>query len=274
MTYLRSNSRTVQIAHDLDSQVVDAETLFLDLTPTHPSPSESMPLPLLADCWNQIGVMGDRSCKELKEVIHCHDCPIYASIGESLLERIPPLNYVEEWINILAEPATIGERERDGAIVRSNDAISIVIFRLGTQKLAMPVRILQEITHPAQVKPMPHRSNDLFLGIANIRGETLLCASLSCLLSLEMPNITDIPDGISDNTHRMIVAGQGEEKWVFPVDEVYGTYRFYLSDLQDSPVVITKAAEAYTQGIIHWEGEKVNYLDSELMFYTLNHKIL
>jgi chemotaxis-related protein WspD len=289
MTYLRSNSRSSQISQDLDlqdlnsqdldSQVVDAHSLILDLIPPIPSPLESITTTFLPDCWNQIGVMGDRSCEELKEVIHCHDCPIYASIGESLLERIPPLNYVEEWISILAEPATIGERERDGALVRSEDAISIVIFRLGTQKLAMPVRILQEITHPAQVKPLPHRSNDLFLGIANIRGETLLCASLSCLLSLETANITDIPERISDksmtdNTHRMIVAGAGEEKWVFPVDEVYGTYRFYLSDLRDSPVVITKAAEAYTQGIIHWKSEKVNYLDSELMFYTLNHKIL
>jgi chemotaxis-related protein WspD len=237
---------------------------------------EQSNLPLLNDCWNQIGVMGDRSCKELKSIVHCHDCPVYAVIGESLLERKPPINYVEEWMTILAEALPSGESgEHDGAIVRSENAISIVIFRLGQQKLAMPVKVLQEITHPAQVIPLPHRSNHLFLGLTNIRGETLLCASLSCLLNLESKAIDSIPDDhLSDNTHRMIVAGQGEEKWVFPVDEVYGNYRFYLNDLQDSPVVITKAAESYTQGIVHWEGEKVNYLDSELLFYTLNHKIL
>lgn len=226
----------------------------------------------LNDCWNQIGVMGDRSCGELKAVIHCHDCPIYASVGDSLLEREPPLNYIDEWINILAETTTEVEGS-NGAILSAEAAISIMIFRLGNQKLAMPVRILQEITHPCLIQPLPHRSNDLFLGLVNIRGETLLCASLNHLLNLETPK-TAIATAQTESTKRMMVAGQREEKWVFPVDEVYGTYRFHLTELRDAPVVITKAAESFTHGVIHWESEKVNYLDSELLFYTLNHKIL
>lgn len=227
--------------------------------------------PILNDCWNQIGVKGNRSCAELKAVIHCHDCPIYAAVGESLLEREAPPSYVEEWINILAETPTEAE-ESDNATIAPAEAISIMIFRLGNQKLAMPVRILQEVTHPCLIQPLPHRSNHLFLGLVNIRGETLLCASLSHLLSLEAPKTNATTQ--AETLKRMLVAGQREEKWVFPVDEVYGTYRFHLSDLRDAPVVITKASESYTQGIIHWEGEKVNYLDSELLFYTLNHKIL
>ncbi|HEY9657828.1 MAG TPA: chemotaxis protein CheW [Allocoleopsis sp.] len=232
--------------------------------------------PILNDCWNQIGVMGDRSCSELKAVIHCHDCPVYAAVGDSLLEREPPSNYVEEWITILAETTPEAEEaESNGAILLAEEAISIMIFRLGSQKLAMPVRILQEVTHPCMVQPLPHRSNNLFLGLVNIRGETLLCASLSNLLNLEATKETEKESvSQSENLKRMIVAGQREEKWVFPVDEVYGTYRFHLSELKEAPVVITKATESYTQGVIHWEGEKVNYLDSELLFYTLNHKIL
>ncbi|NEN98182.1 MAG: chemotaxis protein CheW, partial [Moorea sp. SIO3I7] len=27
--------------------------------------------PIFNDCWNQIGVTGDRSCPELKTFIHC-----------------------------------------------------------------------------------------------------------------------------------------------------------------------------------------------------------
>ncbi len=228
--------------------------------------------PILNDCWNQIGVMGDRSCSELKTVIHCHDCPVYAAVGDSLLEREPPNNYVDEWSTILAEtPSDDKEADKHGAIVLAEEAISIMIFRLGNQKLAMPVRILQEVTHPCMIQPLPHRSNNLFLGLVNIRGETLLCASLSNLLSVEPAKESASQ---SEHSKRMIVAGQSEEKWVFPVDEVYGNYRFHLNDLQDVPIVITKAAEAYTQGVIHWENEKVNYLDSELLFYTLNHKIL
>lgn len=238
------------------------------------SESATMQTPILNDCWNQIGVMGDRSCRELKTVIHCHDCPVYAAVGDSLLEREPPANYINEWIDILAETTSEAEEsESNTALVLAEEAISIMIFRLGTQKLALPVRILQEVTHPCLIQPLPHRSNQLFLGLVNIRGETLLCASLSHLLNLESPQEKATATPV-ENTKRMMVAGQSEEKWVFPVDEVYGTYRFHLSELRDAPVVITKATEAYTQGVIHWEGDKVNYLDSELLFYTLNHKIL
>jgi chemotaxis-related protein WspD len=237
------------------------------LNPTEPTVELSVNNSL-NDCWNQMGVMGDRSCGELKSVIHCHDCPVYALVGESLLEREPPHNYVDEWITILAETTTEAKAaESHGAATLAEAMISTMIFRLGNQKLAMPVRVLQEVTHPCLIQPLPHRSNNLFLGLVNIRGETLLCASLSNLLSLESAEA-------SSSSKRMIVAGQGEEKWVFPVDEVYGTYRFHLSELRDAPIVITKAAESYTQGVIHWEKDKVNYLDSELLFYTLNHKIL
>ncbi|MGA9381401.1 MAG: chemotaxis protein CheW [Phormidium sp.] len=230
---------------------------------------------ILHDCWNQIGVMGDRSCSQLTTVMHCHDCSVYAEAGDSLLEREPPPNYLDEWINILAEtPVEQEETEGDDIVIHTAEAISVMIFRLGNERLAFPVKTLQEVTHPCVIQPLPHRSNQLFLGLVNIRGEILLCASLSHLLNL-VPNEETFSTAINTkNPKRMIVAGQGIDKWVFPVDEVHGVYRFHFNELKDAPVVISKAAEAYTEGIINWQGKKVNYLDFELLFYTLNHKIL
>lgn len=229
--------------------------------------------PLLHDCWNQIGVMGDRSCAELKTVIHCYECPVYDAAGERLLEREPSSDYLDEWIGILKEtPDTQEISEGNEAIIRTADAISIIIFRLGNEKLGLPVQFLQEVTHPCIIQPLPHRSNALFLGLVNLRGEILLCASLSHLLKIKASE-----DANSTTTamhlERMIVAGQEENKWVFPVDEIHGIFRFHLNELQDAPVVITKAEKGYTQGIVYWEGKKINYLDSELLFYTLNQKI-
>ncbi|MBD1846550.1 purine-binding chemotaxis protein CheW [Cyanobacteria bacterium FACHB-63] len=223
----------------------------------------------LNDCWNQIGVMGDRSCDRLSTVMHCYDCPVYAAAGDSLLQREPQQNYLDEWIRILSEaPSDPEDTESEGALVGTTDAISVMIFRLGKEWLSLPVRILQEVTAPCVIQPVPHRSNELFLGLVNIRGETLLCASLSYLLNLNADE-----DTATSSSKRMILAGQGDEKWVFPVDEVHGVFRFHSSELQDAPIVVAKAAEAYTQGIVHWQNQKVGYLDSELLFYTLNHKI-
>jgi hypothetical protein len=33
----------------------------------------------LNDCWNKIGVWGNRECGELKHAIHCRNCIVYSS---------------------------------------------------------------------------------------------------------------------------------------------------------------------------------------------------
>ena len=168
----------------------------------------------LHDCWNRIGVMGDRSCDQLAAVMHCYDRPVYAAAGDSLLKREPPQNYLDEWIHILTETPTDSEdAENDGTIVRTANAISVMIFRLGNEWLSLPVRILQEVTPPCVIQPVPHRSNELFLGLVNIRGETLLCASLSYLLNLESDE-----DAAPNSSHfkRMILAGKATKSGCFP----------------------------------------------------------
>ncbi|WP_445304724.1 chemotaxis protein CheW [Microcoleus sp. Pol7_A1] len=128
------------------------------------------------------------------------------------------------------------------------------------------------MTPPYIIHAVPHRTNSVFLGLVNIRGETLLCISLRDLLGLgPVAESADFSNTI--NPQRMIVAGKNENKWVFPVDEVHGTYRFHLNEFKDAPVVISKASEAYTKGVVTWQGKKINFLDSELFFYTLSHKV-
>jgi chemotaxis-related protein WspD len=228
--------------------------------------------PTLNDCWNQIGVMGDRSCPELKTAIHCRNCKVYSAAGRSLLERNAPSEYLQEWTDILSEVDTQQAGGGEGTLVRATDTLSVIIFRLGNERFALPVNILQEVTAPYTIHTVPHRRNSVFLGLINIRGETLLCISLRDLLGLE-PAAKSADFSSVINPQRMIVAGKNEHKWVFPVDEVHGTYRFHLNEFKDSPVVISKAAEAYTKGIVTWKDQKIDFLDSELLFYTLNHKV-
>ena len=43
-------------------------------------PGDGLPLRLAdaGDCWNRIGVNGDRSCPELTSFVHCRNCPVFA----------------------------------------------------------------------------------------------------------------------------------------------------------------------------------------------------
>ena len=74
---------------------------------------------------------------------------------------------------------------------------------------------------------------------------------------------------------RMIVIEIQSNRWVFPVDEILGVYRFSAKQLQNTPVVISKTPDTYTKTILSLEGKNINYLDYELvfyefLFYTLN----
>ena len=58
---------------------------------------------LLNECWNRIGVMGDRSCPELERSVHCRNCPVFVAAGQQLFEREPPAEYLEECTRQLTE---------------------------------------------------------------------------------------------------------------------------------------------------------------------------
>ena len=222
------------------------------------------------NCWNNIGVYGDRTCKELETVIHCRNCPVYSTAGRSLLERDVPVDYLNEWTAILAShhppPLAVGNQAAF-RIGRAADTFSAIVFRLSNELFALPVGVLQEVTHQCAIHTLPHRSNDLFLGLVNIRGEILLCASLSHLLGLE----TMKPLSIDKNCRMLVVGKNG--KWVFPVNEVHRIYRFHLNEFKATPVVISRSQETYSQGVIDWHHKKVNYLNAELLLDTLARRI-
>lgn len=224
---------------------------------------------MINDCWNQIGVKGDHSCRELKTVTHCRNCPIYATRGRSLLEREPPSGYLNEWTNLLTQKKSVGEIHQVAPI----GTISVGIFRLGGELLALPAQLLTEVTQMCILHTLPHRSNNVFLGLVNIRGEIQMCVSLSALLGIEITNVNR--DKVSSQVSgRMVVVEKEGSRWVFPVDEIYGIHRIHPDELENVPTTVFKMTESYTKGVIKWQSQRVSFLDDELLFYTLNRKVL
>lgn len=231
-----------------------------------------------AQCWNQIGVGGDRSCVELETAIHCRNCPVYATAGRGLLEREVPLDYLNERTIALAQSQTestslqLSDTTQQAAfrVERSADTLSAIVFRLGNECFALPMSVLQEVTHPVPIHTIPHRRSEVVLGLVTIRGEILLCASLHHVLGLTTPAAS----GDEQTIQRMLVVGTRDRFWVFPVDEVLRISRFHPSQLTATPVVVSQATETYTQGVIDWQSKKVNYLEAELLLHSLDRKLL
>ena len=209
-------------------------------------------------CWNKIGVWGDVSCPELGSVSHCHNCHVYSAAGRSLLERQGSDDYLDEWTRIIAQSEQ----------AKKADNVSVVLFRMGGEWLALPTRVFSEVIEDRTVHSMPHRSSRVFLGLINIRGEIQLCFSLAAILGLSSTAESD-----SRQSHivykRMIVVRQKRDSWVFPVDEVFGVHHFDNEELEESPVTISKTDITFTTGLLAWNDRSVGLLDEELLFNAL-----
>jgi len=216
------------------------------------------------DCWNQIGVFGDGTCPELAKVIHCRNCPVYAAGGRSLLEREPPADYLREWTQALAEA-----KDED----RAEDMLSVLIFRLGREWLALPTHVCQEVAEMRPIHILPHRSGPVLLGLVNIRGQIRLCVSLRELLGLEPGDDSGRTMNHKNPRCLVVIAGDSDH-WVLLVDELHGIQRVHLSAIREAPVTVAKAAPRLTKGVIDWQDTGVGYLDDGLLFLALRKEVL
>ena len=238
--------------------------------------NQEFAITMTKDCWNQIGTMGDRSCPELETFIHCHNCPVYSTAGRRLLEREAPPGYRDEWTNLLAKEESNSDRSEN---LETGNTFSVVIFRLGVEWFALSAKLVREVIPPTTIHTVPHRSNQIFLGLANVGGELLLCISLSSLLGLEItaPRIARSVSKISGIPvvyRRTIAIEKAGNSWLFETNEIYGIYRVSPEQFSNVPAVNSQASKAYTQAIIKLADRSVNLLDDELLFYTLERRIL
>ena len=176
-----------------------------------------------------------------------------------LLDREPPADYLREWTERIAAEKKVGDA----------GTISVLVFRVGVELLALPTRIFQEVAEDCTVHTIPHRTSGVVAGIVNIRGELFVCASLGALLGIER-DAGEKPAPGRRMHRRLLVANRAGSRLAFPVDEVSGVHRYHPRELRPAPATLAESRVTYTTGLIPWNDRTVGCLDDELLFYTLN----
>ena len=218
---------------------------------------------VIDDCWNRIGVRGDGSCPELIQHVHCRNCPVYSAGAAQLLDADSPVGYFTERTAHFAEQT----HAEDG------ETRSVVIFRVASEWLALPTSVVIEVANLLPVHSLPHRPNDVVLGLASVRGELLVCLSLSRVVGAE-PLAPVASRGPHSTTYRrLLVLRRDAVRVVCPVDEVHGIHRFHPRELREVPTTIAKATVTYSTGLLPWQGHAVGTLDDQLLFYTLKRSL-
>jgi chemotaxis-related protein WspD len=233
------------------------------MTPELPKPHwGSVRSVKLNDCWNKIGVWGNRECGELKHLIHCRNCVVYSSAAAQLLGGELPKGYLEGWTTHFATEAKVESRSMQAAL----------IFRIGAEWLALSPTNLQEIAEGRPTHSVPQVRSNILLGLANIRGELLVCVALDRLLGIEKtgPGKSSSKRAIYP---RLVVAGREGSRFVFPVDEVHGIHWFSPNELKGIPSTVAKAQTTYLRAILLWQNKSVGCLDDQLLFDMLDRSL-
>lgn len=230
------------------------------------------------DCWNTIGVGGNGSCRELPRFVHCRNCPVYSAAALQLLDRPVTDEYRREWSEHYA-------REKK---LTTPAKTSVMIFRIGSEWLALPTQAFQEVAERRAVHSLPHRRRGVVLGLVNVRGELLICASLGRLLGLTEQGAGKVRSAkcqvsgslTPDTAHlaplladRLLVANWDGNRIAFPVDEVHGIQRVHQDELREPPGTVAKSTHTYSRGVFAWRDRTIGFLDADVLFAALNRSL-
>jgi chemotaxis-related protein WspD len=208
------------------------------------------------DCWNRIGIHGDKSCPLLAEHIHCRNCAVYSAAATRLLDR-----YALQQDDRVQHSATV---ETD---IKTR---SLLMFRLGEEWLALATRSLVEVAPLQAIHSLPHQRSRALLGVANVRGALVACLSLVELLGLDATNNAASSTRVMPRL--LIIAAHGGPV-VVPVDEVDGIHAIDERILEAASQSGTQASGKYTRGVLPFKGRSLRWLDEEQLLSAVTRSL-
>jgi chemotaxis-related protein WspD len=206
------------------------------------------------DCWNRIGVRGDKSCPKLIGHVHCRNCEVYAAAATRLLDRY----------SLSQEHVALYDQDKD---TEAQVTRSMIVFRLGDEWLALATRTLVEVSPLAPIHSLPHQRSRALLGVANVRGALVPCVSLTELLGL------DAATGKASGrvVPRLLILAAPGGNVVAPVDEVLGIQAFPEQELDAASASQAGSAASgkFTRGVLQWQRRSVRLLDEDLLLHAV-----
>jgi len=262
-----------------------AERVEIALAQAERSPLLDTPID---DCWNRIGVRGDGSCPRLAGYIHCRNCPVHDAAAARVLDRDQAADCTVEREGMHRLTAQSLSEYAAGQA----DTTSWLVFRIGDEWLGLPTAIFQQVAQLRPIHSLPHRRHRAVLGVVNVRGTLLVCASLARLFGIASQVGQDgrrpgsqqdtQQGGDARDLARLLVlepgAGQGQRgdlgnPIVFPVDAVDGVHRFARADFQAVPATVASMSASHAVAVTAWKGVTVGLLDAAKLFETLNRSL-
>ena len=172
----------------------------------------------------------------------------------------PVSKFIAQWTSALA-------REKE---IRKKNTFSAVLFRVNQHFFALAANVIREVVDPRKTHSVPHRSDDRFLGILNIRGTLHLCFDLANMLGLSeaisSQDQTDKNRSLYQRIYpRMVVVERAGKTGAFSVDEILTFQRFPVEQL-----VSLVQKDRAVRAILEWRGKTFDVLDENRLFEKMD----
>lgn len=212
--------------------------------------SDNSTLKASGECRTVIGIWGDRSCAELRDLDHCHNCPVYTSLGRQVLDQALELDYSST------------HNESDTVAVAPDERLSLLVLRVGSDWLGFETTGIREIIAPTEPHPVPHRLKPGFRGLVTVRGQIHPCIDLGILLgcaSAEAPSASP----------RMVLMSDDSGCFAFVADEVDNLFVIPKTSISQPPISIRDAKPSYINRMVRITDRDIALLDEEFLLHAL-----
>ena len=226
--------------------------------PASPDPLIALEPPAIDACWQRIGVRGDRSCERLLQHVHCHNCERYAEAAALLLDRH------ELDLETVDEASFAEDRQPDP--LADGETLSVLIFRIGQNWLALPSTLLLEVSLPVPVHGLPYPRNRSLRGLCNVRGTLVPCMALDLVLGLTTETTPQ------DRPHMLILDTPGGPL-VTEVQTVEGIYAIPLAKLQKTGHASGLAVSQLASAVMQWRQHSITVLHADRLLQALSRSL-
>ncbi|BAN25811.1 chemotaxis protein CheW [Caballeronia insecticola] len=232
------------------------------------------------DCWNRIGVRGDASCPKLERHVHCRNCPVHDAAASRVLDRVDARTSIEQTSAASNDMARGGDEA---------DTLSCLVFRIGGEWLGLPTTVCAQVAQLRPVHSLPHRRHRAVLGVVNVRGRLIVCASLARLFGIEgnegvVKTVSNHQAVDARELGRLLVVqrtlnadhhgnGDNEGPIAFPVDAVDGVHRFPRAQLEPVPATLAQRLASHAHAVAGFKQSTVGLLDADRLLDSLNRSL-
>jgi len=174
-----------------------------------------------------------------------------AALG-SLFDKPFPEGYGEKW----TETLKAAPQEEKGF------RLSVLIFRIRSEWLALPTSSIRIITGPSFIHKVPYKTSELFMGLKNVEGELRIVISLPTILGFQKEEEVAVSSDDQKHYPRDLYFGKDNQDYVFSVDEV-DDIASIRSEVLQKPSNFSKSFVNFTKALFSYKNQTVGLLDEQ-----------